>query len=119
MNYASFGRRIIAFILDSLILGFALSIFGDNALLQGILGLLYYSLFEASTYQATLGKMAMGLQVTDLYGSPVTVVSAALRHLSKILSGLIFGIGYLFPLFTEKKQALHDLIANCLVVEKR
>ncbi|MEH2462295.1 RDD family protein [Nostoc sp.] len=37
---------------------------------------------------------------------------------SKIISGLILLIGYIMAAFTEKKQALHDIIAGTLVVNK-
>jgi uncharacterized RDD family membrane protein YckC len=80
--------------------------------------LVYYAYFESSERQATLGKQAMGLVVTDLNGNRISFGTAAVRFLSKILSGLILGIGYFMQPFTARKQALHDMIAGTLVYKK-
>ncbi|MEP7128319.1 MAG: RDD family protein [Chitinophagales bacterium] len=79
---------------------------------------LYYSLMESSHRQATLGKSALGIKVTDLNGNRISFLNATGRYFGKILSGLIFGIGYIMIIFTEKKQGLHDILAGTLVVRK-
>lgn len=80
---------------------------------------LYYAWMESSQYQGTLGKMALGLTVTDLQGRRVTFGRASGRFFAKIITGLIpLAIGYIMAGFTEKKQALHDMIASCLVLRK-
>ncbi len=79
---------------------------------------LYFSLMESSKYQATLGKMALGLKVIDMSGEKLDFVKALLRQVGKIISGLILMIGYIMAGFTEKKQALHDMLAGALVVKK-
>ena len=76
---------------------------------------LYYALFESSSWQATPGKSLLGLYVTDLQGRPITFARATIRHFAKIISSLTFLVGYILAGFTEKKQALHDMIASCLV----
>jgi uncharacterized RDD family membrane protein YckC len=82
-------------------------------------GWLYYALMESSARQGTLGKMAMGLSVTDIGGQRLSFGRASGRFFAKIITGLIpFGIGYIMAGFTEKKQALHDMIASCLVMKK-
>jgi uncharacterized RDD family membrane protein YckC len=74
---------------------------------------------ESSQYQGTFGKMALGLIVTDLEGRPLSFARASGRFFGKIITGMIpFGIGYIMAGFTEKKQALHDMIAGCLVLRK-
>ncbi len=83
-----------------------------------VVGWLYYALMEASKNQGTLGKMALGLKVTDMEGNRVSFGRATGRYFGKIISSLIFMIGYILAGLTEKKQALHDLIADCLVVRK-
>ena len=80
-----------------------------------MLNWLYYTALESSTRQATLGKMAMGIVVTDMDGKRISFGRANARFWSKILSGLFFSIGYIIAGFTERKQALHDLIAATLV----
>ena len=85
----------------------------------GILGWLYYALMERSFKQATLGKMALGIVVTDAQGRRVSFARATGRYFGKIISGIILYIGYIMIAFTEKKQGLHDIMADCLVVVKR
>ncbi len=80
---------------------------------------LYYALFESSSKQATLGKMALGIVVTDIDGNRISFGRANARFWSKIISGMILGIGFLMAAFTEKKQGLHDMIAGTLVIKKR
>jgi uncharacterized RDD family membrane protein YckC len=77
---------------------------------------LYFSLLESSPWQATLGKKAFGLQVTDLDGRRLTFARATGRYFAKIVSNLTFGVGYLMAGFTKRKQALHDLMAESLVI---
>lgn len=91
---------------------FALIIAAFSIVLQW----LYYALMESSKKQATLGKMALGLKVTDMQGNRITFGRATGRYFGKIISGLILNIGYIMAAFTEKKQALHDMMANCLVI---
>ena len=87
-------------------------------LIVTVLSWLYFALMESSKTQATLGKMVLGLKVTDLEGNPISFARATGRYFGKILSGIIFYIGYILAGLTEKKQALHDIIAGCLVVRK-
>ena len=79
---------------------------------------LYFSFMESSKYQASIGKMVLGLKVTDVNGNPLDFTKALVRNLCKIISSMILLIGYLMAAFTEKKQALHDMIASTLVVKK-
>lgn len=79
---------------------------------------LYFALLESSTWQATLGKKALGLYVTDIYGARIGFGRATGRYFAKFISGLTLSIGYIMAGFTEKKQALHDMIASCLVLRK-
>jgi uncharacterized RDD family membrane protein YckC len=80
-------------------------------------GWLYFAYFESSEWQATLGKKALNLIVTDLQGNRVSFGRASGRYFGKLISGkLTMGIGYILAGFTEKKQALHDMIASCLVL---
>ncbi|MBN2099699.1 MAG: RDD family protein [Dehalococcoidia bacterium] len=83
-----------------------------------VLGWLYYALMESSAKQATLGKMALGIVVTDEEGHRVSFGRATGRYFSKIISGIILYIGYIMIAFTAKKQGLHDIITDCLVVVK-
>ena len=78
---------------------------------------LYYAYFESSDWQASVGKKVMNLVVTDMNGNRISFGRASGRYFAKIISGLIpLGIGYILAGITEKKQALHDMIASCLVL---
>ena len=80
---------------------------------------IYYAYTESSANQGTLGKMALGLIVTDMEGRRISFGRATGRYFAKIITGLIpLGIGYMMAGFTEKKQALHDMIVGTLVLRK-
>jgi uncharacterized RDD family membrane protein YckC len=79
---------------------------------------LYYTVFEASAWQATPGKRILRLYVADMNGHRLTFARAGLRNLTKLISSLTFLVGYLIAGFTERKQALHDLLSSCLVLRR-
>jgi uncharacterized RDD family membrane protein YckC len=99
------------------VMGILGSIIGMT-LVIAVVAWLYYALMESSKNQATLGKMALGLKVTDMEGNRISFGKATGRFFGKIISGMILYIGYILAGLTEKKQALHDLMAGCLVVRK-
>lgn len=141
-SYAGFWKRFAAFIIDMFILsignffiGFIFGIpydvltgkaefagFVDDYILHFILSILfvwiYQAVMESSIKQATIGKMALGIIVTDLSGKRVSFGKASGRYFGQILSGFILGIGFLMITFTARKQGLHDKMAGCLVVNK-
>ena len=80
---------------------------------------LYHALMESSEWQATVGKKALGLVVTDLAGQRVSFGRSTGRHFGKIITNMVpFLIGYIMAGFTEKKQALHDMLVGCLVLRR-
>jgi uncharacterized RDD family membrane protein YckC len=133
-RYAGFWLRFWASILDNIILLipdtllYYLVIFptffseDDNSglteyyIISILIYWVYFAIFESSAKQATLGKMALKIKVTDLNGNRISFGKATGRHFSKFFSAIIIGIGFLMAGFTEKKQALHDMISGCLVV---
>ena len=140
MTYAGFWKRFAAAFIDGLItavlgalaggiIGF---IYGASAgstatveeaeilgqIAGFLVGWIYFSSFESSSKQATLGKMALGIKVTDMNGEPIGFGKASGRYFGKIISVLIFFMGYIMVAFTQKKQGLHDIMAGCLVVNK-
>jgi uncharacterized RDD family membrane protein YckC len=143
--YAGFWRRFVAVVIDSVllmigggicggiagfILGFVIAASGgDTKLIQVaagasgvIIGLflnwLYFTLLESSSKQATLGKMAIGILVTDLQGNQISFTRANGRYWGKVVSTVPLGIGYIMAGVTQKKQALHDKVAGTLVVRR-
>lgn len=141
VQFGGFWIRVIAVIIDSVIIRVAVSplklifgglgmagvhtglpviplaIFGGGMLLIATVfaGWLYEALMESSSYQATLGKMIFGMKVTDLNGNRISFAQATGRHFAKILSGLLLCIGFIMVGFTERKQGLHDILAGTLV----
>jgi uncharacterized RDD family membrane protein YckC len=124
--YAGFWRRFFALILDTFVLSAAdlfvhliLRSETSISLMNITIAWLYFALMESSIHQATLGKMAMGIHVTDMGEGRISFARATGRHFAKIISGLTLGIGYIMAAFTERKQALHDMMAGCLVIRNK
>jgi len=122
VEYAGFWVRFAAVLVDGLVL--AIPSFIINITLGKLLGgiggyilLWSYTIYMLNTKQATLGKMAVGIKVTTTDGNKPTLGKLALREIvGKILDLITIGIGYLMVVFTGKKQALHDKIADTVVV---
>jgi uncharacterized RDD family membrane protein YckC len=142
--YAAFGMRLIAFVIDSVILGVVFAVIvsiyptqlmivpevsAQNRLaLPELTGLglivvpglmwIYYTLFEGSAWQATPGKRLLGIYVTDLVARPLTLSRASFRSLGRLVSCFTLYLGFIAALFTPRKQALHDLLAGSLVLRR-
>jgi uncharacterized RDD family membrane protein YckC len=144
-NYSSGMRRLAAFFIDHLVVGAILSAlawpmlgwrfgfddfnfpfhwhnwdfsFMSRNFLKETFIIIYYALMESSKYQATLGKIAMGIKVVNKNNQPLDFSKALLRNLSKLLSAFILGIGYIMIIFDDRKQGLHDKIADTFVVKQ-
>jgi uncharacterized RDD family membrane protein YckC len=154
VTFAGFWLRFAAYLLDSAIIGFAVTVLfvpffflmGGVAMIETLprghaerielaqimplLSLLftlaaiaevakwlYFAYLESGEKQATWGKQALGIYVTDLAGQRVAFGRATGRFFAKIVTGLIpLGIGFIMAGFTERRQALHDMIASTLVL---
>lgn len=133
-----FGRRLVAYIIDAVILwvvglclGFGIisltatgasqdTVAGANVAVQCLsllIALAYFVIFWATTGQ-TPGKMALGIKVIRTDGSPVTWGQAILRYIGYIISGLVLSLGFIWIAFDSKRQGWHDKIANTYVVHK-
>lgn len=94
-----------------------IGIFGLSIVVNTGCAWLYEALLTSSHWQATLGKRALRIVVTDENGGRISFARASGRHFAKWVSWMLLGIGYLMQPFTPKKQALHDMIAGTLVVK--
>lgn len=142
--YGGFRRRWLAAILDVLILmipgQLVLMVIripwvseldaGTSPLLASLLALInsvislcfnwiYFALMESSHRQATVGKMALGLIVTNETGGRVTFGQATGRYFGRILSAIILLMGYFMNLWDPRRQTLHDKLSHCLVVREQ
>ena len=140
-NYASFGKRLGAYVIDmilltiiqmilsSLLIGSAIGAASDPDSLEALpagIGLvmgitllifvLYFAYFESSAKQGTFGKQIMKIKVTNSNGERISFVHALGRTLAKFISSMILMIGFIMAAFTSKKQGLHDMIASTLVL---
>jgi len=121
--YASPGKRLVAFLIDLpalLILGgIARALFTQFAGMEYVVVWIYYAAMESSSLQATLGKKALGLKVTDLQGARVGFLRASGRYWGKLISVISFGAGFAMIFFTRERQAFHDYVAGCVVLDGR
>ena len=137
-GHGGFWKRLLAYLIDWVIL-IAISIvivmLGAVLLVAGgvpttwagpfgnlvglLVGWLYYALFESSEWQATPGKRALDMKVTDMEGRRIGFWRATGRHFGKILSMLLLFAGFIMIAFTREKQGLHDIMAGCLVINRR
>ena len=139
--YGGFWIRVGAYLIDAIVLAIGGAIIGgivgaligislasqgaadQAAVVSGavgnvvglVLNWLYYALMESSSWQATLGKKAVGLVVTDLNGHRIGFGKATGRYFAKIISALILLIGFMMVGWNERKQGLHDIIVGTLV----
>lgn len=126
---AGFGKRLLAIILDALIIGIPLAIvsgilgaaLGDaGALLTNVLSIVvaiaYFGILEGGERGQTLGKRALGIRVIDFRGGgPIGVGRAVIRYISRILSSILL-LGYLWMLWDKQSQTWHDKLATTVVV---
>ena len=106
---------------DAATAGMMAAIIGAGALVQVLLIAVqigYFAFMEASDSQATIGKRAMGLIVADEEGNRLTMQKALIRNLLKVITGFICFLIYLTAFFTDKKQAVHDMINKSNVYTK-
>ncbi len=119
---AGFGRRLVAAILDGVILmavsmPFALVDIGAYYAVSTAIGILYFTLMEGGSRGQTVGKRAMGIRVIDSsHGGSIGYGRAFVRYIGRLLSSIVLFIGYLWMLWDEQKQTWHDKLASDLVV---
>jgi uncharacterized RDD family membrane protein YckC len=136
VQYGGFWIRVVAYIIDAILLsavsgaiGFAtgLNMFATDYdhynpasnLVSVVIAWLYFALMESSERGATVGKMAVGLRVVTDQGQRLSFMNATGRYFAKFISAIILGIGFLMVGWTDRKRGLHDMIAGTLVIKTR
>lgn len=145
IEYAGFWRRAAAGLVDCVVMAFTHAVLtlaimtmvstwvkmfvdehtslmivsGADLLSYLVIYWLYFALQESSPAQATVGKRVVGIRVTDLGQGRISFAHATGRCFSKIVSIILCMLGFVIAGFTQKKQALHDLMASTLVVVNR
>lgn len=98
--------------------GSLISLYSSIAFISLIINWLYFAIMESSKTQATVGKLLLKIKVTDYQYQRISFGRATGRFFGKYVSSMILLIGYIMAGFTEKKQALHDMIASCYVIKE-
>jgi uncharacterized RDD family membrane protein YckC len=136
-QYGGFWRRLLALILDSIIVGVVASVIstiltailrasatdaaagGRNGLIGLVLGILYFGYLWSRNGQ-TVGYMALGMRLVRADGQPVSFVLGAVRYVLIEASFLLCAIPAIISAFMvglgSQKQAIHDSILGTLVV---
>jgi len=121
MIYSSLWRRAAAALIDGIILS-AISALCMRLLFlfpfAFILHFFYKPIFEASNARATPGKYLAEISVCKSNGDKISLKDAYVRYFASWISALTFGIGYLVAFFNDRKQTLHDIFADTVVIDK-
>lgn len=143
-DYANLGSRIVAIIIDLIILSLVVVIialplgllaglsaignptqlfvariafFVSFMVLNVLVWLLYFTYFEGTSGQ-TLGKKIMGIKVVKENGDQPSFMDALIRTILRIIDGIAFYlVGFIVILVSEKKQRLGDMAAGTIVVD--
>jgi uncharacterized RDD family membrane protein YckC len=135
-QYAGFWIRVVAYILDSVILAIVGGLVGlvmgavlgasgmdvdliklVSQFLGFLIGIIYFSTLWSSNMQASLGQKVCGLRLITTDGGPVSLGRAIGRYFALILAFLILCIGVIMVAFTERKQGLHDMLVGTYVIK--
>lgn len=79
-------------------------------------GWLYCACAESSAWRATVGKRIFGLQVVTSSGGKLSFGQATVRHFMKFLSLFTAAVGFMMAGWTKRRQALHDMPSDCVVI---
>lgn len=113
---AGFWRRAVAYAIDGVALA-VLYVLGPHGSGWRVLVTAAYWIGCAGAWQQTLGMRAVGLMIVPSDRRPrVSWGDATVRWLVMLLSGLCFGLGYLWATWDPRRQTWHDHAARTLVV---
>lgn len=116
--YAGFWKRFFALFIDILII--FVPVLAFNAAIPyiggAIFNLLYRPIFDASPLGSSPGRAFMGLRVVNEAGERITLKQAYFRYFASFLSYFLF-LGFFMSLFNSRRQTLHDMLAETLVIE--
>jgi uncharacterized RDD family membrane protein YckC len=125
LEYAGFWIRTAAYVVDTILLyvvGFVIGLgLGELEMeqmalvIELMIGIGYFAGMESSIYQGTLGKMAVGIRVGNKNGEQISFGNAVGRYVAKIISALVLLFGFFMVGWDEKKQGLHDKLADTFV----
>lgn len=130
---SSFLKRLIAFIIDGVLVGLVfmglliimIKLDFEPLLKRRILRsifwviyIAYYLILESSTLQGTIGKMVLNIKIVSKNGIQIGVLTALHRNVAKALIYFTLGQGLFRLLIPWRRQAIHDEFAQCFVVSE-
>ncbi|MBW4838955.1 MAG: RDD family protein [Paenibacillaceae bacterium] len=116
--YVGFWRRLLAYLIDALILTAVDWVLPFSDFMQRLLDLLYFVILPATSWQGTIGKLAVGAKIVDGEGERISILRSIGRYFAQVLSGLIIFIGFIMIAFSAEKRGLHDWICNTFVLNR-
>ena len=135
LQLASMKARIIAFVIDDLSITFIVAVMlwdtisaagGDFLAVMGIMNAAFfqivfikfiYQTFFVWYYGATIGKLVVKIRVIDYdHFGKVSLINSAVRSAGRIVSEMLFYIGFIIAFFTDSRQTFHDKFGKTLVV---
>ncbi|SRR6266851_317936 len=125
---AGFWIRVLAFIIDSIILYVVNLIVGvvlnpsttGRSGIQTLLGIIYFTYFWSASSLwpgQTVGDKLLNLRVIKTDGTDLTIVQAFIRYVGLVISFIVIFIGVIWVAFDPNKQGWHDKIAGTYVIK--
>jgi uncharacterized RDD family membrane protein YckC len=125
---AGFWIRVVAFIIDSIIVGVVNAIIAailssstsGRTGIQTLLGIIYFTYFWSASSPwpgQTIGDKVLNLRVIRTDGSDLTIVQALIRYVGLVVSFLVIFIGVIWVAFDPNKQGWADKIAGTYVIK--
>jgi uncharacterized RDD family membrane protein YckC len=132
------GKRILAFIVDAIIILVLTALAALAVLVLGVItlglgwllfpivfplvGLGYNAVTIGGPNSATVGQRMMGLEMRMWFGGKVTPLIAAFHALLfwvSLYTLVLWLINVLWPFFDQRKRCLHDILAGVVLINRR
>ncbi|MEK4508489.1 RDD family protein [Paenibacillus sp. FSL K6-2524] len=117
-EFVGFWVRLLAFLIDCVILEILTWFSPFNWVAEWILSFLYFTLLPCTAWQGTVGKLILSVKIVDEEGEKISYLRSIGRYLARFISAIILCIGFIMIAFNEKKRGLHDLMAGTYVIKK-
>src|SRR5262249_17259878 len=127
VQYAGFWARFGGYVIDSIVIGLPIGIVAGALSMDGLSRLVfqlvvsacYFAFLDGGPKGQSVGKMALNIRVVDVDSiQPGIGFGRGFgRYFASLLSGVVFGLGYLWMLWDPKKQCWQDKLVQTLVVK--
>ena len=121
---AGLGERLIALIIDGVILGIIGGVLFSglregtlSSIITFLIGITYNWYFLTQQNGQTIGKHVMGIRVVKINDRPLETADVIVRYVGYYINSFLFGLGWIWAAFDNRKQGWHDKLASTLVVK--